>query len=299
MYLQLQETKLGIIKDVLQYSANDVYVVKGDNDKEYLIPSTMKFVPEINYRRKENDNRSYKRNVRLGDKMRFHIMTLFPEIFHSYMSESIMKRAIEKEIIEVHCTILETFLANKHKKVDDYPFGGGAGMVMTPQPIYDTYKHIVETHNIENPRVVYLTPKGKVYKQDIASDLSSSEDIILLCGHYEGIDQRIIDLIVTDEISIGDYVLTGGELPALIMIDSIARLIPGVLSQNESFEEESFKDDLLEYPHYTRPREFMGMKVPDVLLSGNHQRIEKWRLEESKKITKLRRPDLYKKSCKK
>ena len=226
-------------------------------------------------------------------------MTLFPEIFHSYMSESIMKRAIEKEIIEVHVYNIRDFSANKHKKVDDHPFGGGAGMLMTPQPIYDTYKHIVETHNIENPRVVYLTPKGKVYKQDIACDLSSNEDIILLCGHYEGIDQRIIDLIVTDEISIGDYVLTGGELPALIMIDSIARLIPGVLSQNESFEEESFKDDLLEYPHYTRPREFMGMKVPDVLLSGNHQRIEKWRLEESKKITKLRRPDLYKKSCKK
>ena len=226
-------------------------------------------------------------------------MTLFPEIFHSYMSESIMKRAIEKEIIEVHVYNIRDFSANKHKKVDDYPFGGGAGMLMTPQPIYDTYKHIVETHNIENPRVVYLTPKGKVYKQDIACDLSSNEDIILLCGHYEGIDQRIIDLIVTDEISIGDYVLTGGELPALIMIDSIARLIPGVLSQNESFEAVCFKDDLLEYPHYTRPREFMGMKVPDVLLSGNHQRIEKWRLEESKKITKLRRPDLYKKSCKK
>lgn len=226
-------------------------------------------------------------------------MTLFPEIFHSYLNESIMKRAIEKEIIEVHVYNIRDFSANKHKKVDDYPFGGGAGMLMTPQPIYDTYKHIVETHNIENPRVVYLTPKGQVYKQEIAQDLSLSEDIILLCGHYEGIDQRIIDLIVTDEVSIGDYVLTGGELPALIMVDSIARLIPGVLSQNESFEEESFKDDLLEYPHYTRPREFMGMSVPDVLLSGNHKKIEQWRLEESKKITKLRRPDLYKKSCKK
>ncbi|MEG0856081.1 MAG: tRNA (guanosine(37)-N1)-methyltransferase TrmD [Terrisporobacter sp.] len=231
--------------------------------------------------------------------MRFHIMTLFPEIFNSYMSESIMKRAMEKEIIEVHVYNIRDYSTNKHKKVDDYPFGGGAGMLMTPQPIYDTYKHIVDTHNIKSPRVVYLTPKGQVYKQEIASDLSSSEDIILLCGHYEGIDQRIIDLIVTDEVSIGDYVLTGGELPALIMIDSIARLIPGVLSQNESFEEESFKDDLLEYPHYTRPREFMGISVPDVLLSGNHQRIEKWRLKESIKITKLRRPDLYKKSCKK
>ena len=226
-------------------------------------------------------------------------MTLFPEIFHSYLNESLMKRAIEKEIIEAHVYNIRDFSTNKHKKVDDYPFGGGAGMLMTPQPIYDTYKHIVETHNIENPRVVYLTPKGQVYKQEIAQDLSLGEDIILLCGHYEGIDQRIIDLIVTDEVSIGDYVSTGGELPALIMVDSIARLIPGVLSQNESFEEESFKDDLLEYPHYTRPREFMGMSVPDVLLSGNHKKIEQWRLEESKKITKLRRPDLYKKSCKK
>ncbi len=226
-------------------------------------------------------------------------MTLFPEIFNSYMSESIMKRAIEKELIEVHVYNIRDFSTNKHKKVDDYPFGGGAGMLMTPQPIYDTYKYIVETHNIKNPRVVYLTPKGQVYKQEIASDLSLSEDIILLCGHYEGIDQRVIDLIVTDEVSIGDYVLTGGELPALIMIDSISRLIPGVLSQNESFEEESFKDNLLEYPHYTRPREFMGISVPDVLLSGNHKKIEKWRLEESIKITKERRPDLYKKSCKK
>ena len=172
-------------------------------------------------------------------------------------------------------------------------------MLMTPQPIYDTYMHIVNTHDIKNPRVIYLTPKGKVHSQEIAQDMSISDDIILLCGHYEGIDQRIIDLIVTDEISIGDYVLTGGELPALILIDSISRLIPGVLSQNESFEEESFKDNLLEYPHYTRPREFMGMKVPDILLSGNHKKIEQWRYDESVKVTKERRPDLYKKTCKK
>ena len=171
-------------------------------------------------------------------------------------------------------------------------------MVMTPQPIYDTYKHIVEKHNIKDPRVIYLTPKGKVHNQSIAQNFSQLEDVILLCGHYEGIDQRIIDLIVTDEISIGDYVLTGGELPALILIDSISRLIPGVLGQNESFEEESFKDNLLEYPHYTRPREFMNLEVPSVLLSGNHKNIDKWRYEESIKITKERRPDLYKKACK-
>ncbi|MCB4302738.1 tRNA (guanosine(37)-N1)-methyltransferase TrmD [Clostridioides difficile] len=228
--------------------------------------------------------------------MRFHIMTLFPEIFNSYMDESIMKRAVEKGIIEVHIYNIRDFSNNKHKKVDDYPFGGGAGMVMTPQPIYDTYKHIITTHNISNPSVIYLTPKGKVYNQSIAKQMSLKEDIILLCGHYEGIDERIIDLIVTDEISIGDYVLTGGELPALIMIDSISRLIPGVLNQEESFEEESFKDNLLEYPHYTRPRDFEGLKVPEVLLSGNHKKIDEWRREESIRITKERRFDLYKKS---
>ncbi len=226
-------------------------------------------------------------------------MTLFPDIFNSYMNESIMKRAVDKGSIEVYIYNIRDFSNNKHKKVDDYPFGGGAGMLMTPQPIYDTYMHIVNTHDIKNPRVIYLTPKGKVHSQEIAQDMSMSDDIILLCGHYEGIDQRIIDLIVTDEISIGDYVLTGGELPALILIDSISRLIPGVLSQNESFEEESFKDNLLEYPHYTRPREFMGMKVPDILLSGNHKKIEQWRYDESVKVTKERRPDLYKKTCKK
>lgn len=228
--------------------------------------------------------------------MRFHIMTLFPEIFNSYMDESIMKRAVEKGIIEVHIYNIRDFSNNKHKKVDDYPFGGGAGMVMTPQPIYDTYKHIITTHNINNPSVIYLTPKGKVYNQSMAKQMSLKEDIILLCGHYEGIDERIIDLIVTDEISIGDYVLTGGELPALIMIDSISRLIPGVLNQEESFEEESFKDNLLEYPHYTRPRDFEELKVPEVLLSGNHKKIDEWRREESIRITKERRFDLYKKS---
>lgn len=225
-------------------------------------------------------------------------MTLFPEIFNSYMNESIMKRAVEKGIIEVNVYNIRDFSTNKHKKVDDYPFGGGAGMVMTPQPIYDTYRHIVKVNNIKSPRVIYLTPKGKVHNQTIASDMSNEEDVILLCGHYEGVDQRIIDLIVTDEVSIGDYVLTGGELPALILIDSISRLIPGVLSQNESFEEESFKDDLLEYPHYTRPREFMELEVPEVLLCGNHKKIEEWRHNESVKITKERRPDLFKKACK-
>ncbi len=226
--------------------------------------------------------------------MRFHVMTLFPEVFKGYVNQSIIKRAMEKNLVEIYLYNIRDFSQNKHKKVDDYPFGGGAGMVMTPQPIYDTYKYIIDTFHIEDPTVIYLTPKGKVYNQNIAEDFSKKEDIILLCGHYEGIDERIIELIVTHEISIGDYVLTGGELPALILIDSMARLIPGVLGQEESFMEESFKDNLLEYPHYTRPREFMDKEVPYVLLSGNHKNIDLWRREQSIEITLKRRPELLK-----
>lgn len=223
-------------------------------------------------------------------------MTLFPDIFDSYMNESIMKRAIEKEIIDFKVYNIRDFSENKHKKVDDYPFGGGAGMVMTPQPIIDTYRHIIKENNIKSPRVIYLTPKGKVHCQETAKKMATEEDIILLCGHYEGIDQRVIDMIVTDEISVGDYVLTGGELPALIVIDSISRLIPGVLGQNESFEDESFENNLLEYPQYTRPRVYEGKEVPKILLSGNHKKIDEWRKEESIKITKERRPDLLKRN---
>ena len=221
-------------------------------------------------------------------------MTLFPEIFHSYMNESIMKKAVEKNIIEVNIYNIRDFSTNKHKKVDDYPFGGGAGMVMTPQPIYDTYKHIIEKHDIKNPRVVYLTPKGKVHNQSIAQDFSKLDDVIFLCGHYEGIDQRIIDLIVTDEISIGDYVLTGGEIPAMVLIDSVSRYVDGVLSQ-DSTSEESFSQGILEYPQYTRPEIFDGVKVPDVLLSGHHANISKWRRCEALKNTYYKRPELLEK----
>lgn len=227
--------------------------------------------------------------------MRIHVMTLFPDIFRAYIGESMMKKAIDNNILEIKLYNIRDFSANKHKKVDDYPFGGGAGMVMTPQPIFDTYKYIVSQNEISNPRLIYLSPKGKVFNQNMAKNLSNEDDLIFLCGHYEGIDQRIIDLIVTDEISIGDYVLTGGELPALVVIDSISRLIPGVLNRTESFEDESFENNLLEYPQYTRPREFEGKNVPDVLLSGNHKNIDVWRKEESLKITKDRRPDLLEK----
>ena len=219
-------------------------------------------------------------------------MTLFPEIFHSYMNESIMKKAVEKNIIEVNIYNIRDFSTNKHKKVDDYPFGGGAGMVMTPQPIYDTYKHIIEKHDIKNPRVVYLTPKGKVHNQSIAQDFSKLDDVIFLCGHYEGIDQRIIDLIVTDEISIGDYVLTGGELAAAVMADAIVRIIPGVISDEQSALSDSFQDNLLAAPVYTRPADYKGWKVPDILLSGHEAKIKEWELQQSLERTRKLRPDL-------
>lgn len=219
-------------------------------------------------------------------------MTLFPDIFKAYIGKSMMKKAIDNSILEVELYNIRDFSDNKHKKVDDYPFGGGAGMVMTPQPIFSTYKYIVEKYNIKSPRLIYLSPKGKVFNQGMAKKLVLEEDIIFLCGHYEGVDQRIIDLIVTDEISIGDYVLTGGELPALVIIDSIVRLIPGVLNRAESFEDESFENNLLEYPQYTRPRIFEGLSVPDVILSGNHKKIDEWRKNEALKITMERRPDI-------
>lgn len=225
--------------------------------------------------------------------MKINVMTLFPEIFNSYIGESMMKKAVDNNILAVDIYNIRDFSENKHKKVDDYPFGGGAGMVMTPQPILSTYKHIIEENKLEKPRVIYLSPKGKTFTQDMAKSLSKEDNLIFLCGHYEGIDQRVIDMIVTDELSIGDYVLTGGELPALVMIDSISRLIPGVLNKSESYEDETFEGDLLEYPQYTRPREYEGHKVPDVILSGNHQKIDQWRKEESEKLTKERRPDLW------
>ncbi len=225
------------------------------------------------------------------------VLTLFPEMFSGPLGNSIIQRAKENKIIDIECINIRDYSDNKHKKVDDYPYGGGPGMVMTPQPIFDCYDHIINTLNIEKqekPRVIYLSPKGKTFNQELAIELSKVENLIMICGHYEGIDQRVIDEIVTDEISIGDYVLTGGEIPAMVIIDSVARLIPGVLSQNQSYEEESFYSGLLEYPQYTRPRDFRGLTVPDVLTSGDHKKIEEWRRRKSLEITFERRPDLLK-----
>ncbi len=221
------------------------------------------------------------------------VMTLFPEMFSGPLSSSIIQRAKDENIIDLEYINIRDFSDNKHKKVDDYPYGGGPGMLMTPQPIFDCYDHILATSPVkEKPKVIYLSPKGKTFNQAMAVDLSKEKFIIMLCGHYEGVDQRVIDELVTDEISIGDYVLTGGELAAMVIIDSITRLLPGVLSKDESYEDESFYRGLLEYPQYTRPASFRGLDVPDVLMSGNHKKIEEWRRDQSLDLTQKRRPDL-------
>jgi tRNA (guanine37-N1)-methyltransferase len=226
--------------------------------------------------------------------MRFDVLTLFPEIFSAVMGESIIGRAQKKGIIEINTINIRDFSKDKHKKTDDYPYGGGGGMVMTAQPIYDAWLSIVENLSYR-PHVIYMSPQGKVFNQSMVEEISKLEHIVLLCGHYEGIDERIIEEIVDQEISIGDYVLTGGELPAMVVIDAVSRIIPGVLSSEESFSNESHFNGLLEYPQYTRPYEFMGRKVPEVLISGHHSNIEKWRKEQSLIRTYYKRPDLLEK----
>ena len=226
--------------------------------------------------------------------MNFYIMTLFPDMVMNGLNTSIIGKAIEKELLNIKAIDIRDYTLDKHRHVDDYPYGGGAGMVMQAQPVYDCFKDI--ERNIEKkPRVLFMTPTGKTFNQDMAKELSQEENLVFLCGHYEGIDKRVLDKIVTDEVSIGDFVLTGGELPAMMMIDAISRLIPGVLNNDISAETESFTDNLLEYPQYTRPEVWEGEKVPDVLLSGHHANIEKWRREQSLLITKERRPDLFEK----
>ena len=225
--------------------------------------------------------------------MNFFVLTLFPEMITDTLSHSITGRAIKDGKINIEAVNIRDFSKNKQKHVDDYPYGGGAGMVMQPQPVYDAYKSIEQKAG-KNTRVVYMTPQGKTFNQKMAEDFSKEENIIFLCGHYEGIDERVIEEIVTDEVSIGDFVLTGGELASIMMIDAISRLVPGVLGKEESFKDESFSDNLLEYPQYTRPYEFMGKKVPDVLLSGHHGNIAKWRREQSIIRTIEKRPDLIK-----
>lgn len=226
--------------------------------------------------------------------MNFHVMTLFPEFIIGAISHSIIKRATDNNLISINATDIRLFSKNKHKKVDDYTYGGGQGMLMGCEPIYDCYESIINSiDENQTKKVIYMSPKGKTLTQEMSKELSEYDNLIILCGHYEGVDQRVLDYIGAEDISIGDYVLTGGELPALVTIDAVSRHIKGVLKNENSVEDESFSENLLEYPQYTRPEVWKDMKVPDVLLSGNHKKIYDYRLEKSIEITKERRPDLY------
>ena len=228
--------------------------------------------------------------------MVFHVLTLFPEMIRNGCDNSILKRAMANGLIEVHPVDIRQFTQDRHGKVDDYPYGGGAGMLMQAQPVFDAWRSLQDAEGVKKPvRTVYVTPQGKPFTQSLAQELSEEEELILLCGHYEGIDERVLEEVVTDRVSIGDYVLTGGELPAMVMIDAVSRLIPGVLNNEESAETESFDNDLLEYPQYSRPEEWHGRRVPEELLSGDHKRIRNWRLERAKERTREFRPDLYEK----
>ena len=236
--------------------------------------------------------------------MQFYIMTLFPEMVMNGLNTSIIGRAMSKGLLSIEAVNIRDYAFNKHNSVDDYPYGGGAGMLMQAEPVYQCYKAVAEkieaTRNQETGekpvRVIYLSPQGRTFNQTMAEEFAKEEELVFLCGHYEGIDERVLEEIVTDYVSIGDYVLTGGELPAMIMIDAISRLIPGVLHNNVSVEFESFQDNLLEYPHYSRPETWHDKKVPPVLLSGHHVNIEKWRREQSVIRTAQRRPDLLEKA---
>ena len=227
--------------------------------------------------------------------MHYHVLTLFPEMIEQGMGTSIMGRAMEQGLIRLTATNIRDFSTNKHMKVDDYPYGGGAGMVMQAEPVYGAWKQVTESIGYK-PRVIYLTPQGKVFQQSMVEDFAREQDLVFLCGHYEGIDERVLEEVVTDYVSIGDYVLTGGELPALVMMDAISRFVPGVLNNEESAEFDSFHDNLLEYPQYSRPETWHDKKVPEVLMSGHHANIEKWRREQSVIRTAKNRPDLLEKA---
>ena len=240
--------------------------------------------------------------------MNIHIMTLFPEMVMGGLNTSITGRAISKGILSIEAVNIRDYAFNKHNSVDDYPYGGGAGMLMQAEPVYQCYQAIVDKIHTQSdasselcaekrkPRVLYMSPQGKTFTQGMAEELAQEEELIFLCGHYEGIDERVLDEIVTDYVSIGDYVLTGGELPAMVMVDAISRMVPGVLTNDESGSTESFEGNLLEYPQYSRPEEWMGKKVPSILLSGDHKKVDEWRREQAILRTIERRPDLLKKA---
>lgn len=228
--------------------------------------------------------------------MKINIMTIFPNMFNDFKRESLIGKAIDKNILEINIYNIRDYTLQRANSVDDEVYGGGNGMLMMAQPIYDCYKKIVEGKS--NVKTYYMSPKGKTFNQDMAISMSKLDEIIILCGHYEGVDERALQLINAEEISIGDYVLTGGEIPAMVVIDSLARFVKGVLSNEESTDDESFRNNLLEYPQYTRPYEYEGLKVPDILISGDHKKVSNWKLEQSIEITKKNRPDLYEKYLK-
>ena len=223
--------------------------------------------------------------------MNYHVLTLFPDMIRDGFQTSMTGRAAEKGLLSLTTVNIRDFSVNKHNRVDDYPYGGGAGMVMQAEPVYLAYESVAEKLP-RKPRVLYMSPQGKVFNQRMAEELAGEEELVFLCGHYEGIDERVLEEIVTDEVSIGDYVLTGGELPALVIMDAVSRLLEGVLHNEESAQFDSFSDNLLEYPQYSRPEEWRGKKVPPILLSGHHANVEKWRREQSLMRTRERRPDL-------
>lgn len=224
--------------------------------------------------------------------MRFDVLTIFPEMFAGFVNTSIIRRAREQGRLNVNVVDIRTYTKNKHRRVDDYPFGGGPGMVMQAEPIFLALEAVINDTELPGPPVILLSPQGEVFSQALADKLAAQERIVLICGHYEGIDERVRQALVTQEISIGDYVLTGGELPAMVVMDAVTRLLPGVIGSPEGAKEDSFAMGLLEYPQYTRPRSFRGLEVPEVLLSGNHEQIRRWRRQQALKRTLQRRPDL-------
>lgn len=227
--------------------------------------------------------------------MNFHILTLFPEMVEQGLHTSIIGRAVQKGLLTIETVNIRDYTLDRHKKVDDYPYGGGAGMVMQAQPVYDAWESVTKRIGYQ-PRTIYLTPQGTTFTQPMAKEYALERDVVLLCGHYEGIDERVLEEIVTDYISIGDYVLTGGELAAMVLTDAISRMVPGVLTNQESGSTESFEGNLLEYPQYSRPEEWHGKKVPPILLSGDHAKVDEWRREQSILRTRERRPDLLQKA---
>lgn len=227
--------------------------------------------------------------------MRIHVITAFPKTFAGFLDESILKRAIQKNAVHITLHDIRDYATDKHQQIDDYPYGGGPGMILKPEPIFRCIEDVLDKSDDDDAKITLLTPAGEQYNQKKAVELSLRESMILLCGHYKGIDQRVIDELVDEELSIGDYVLTGGELAAMVVIDSVIRLLPGVIGDIDSAVTDSFQTGLLDHPHYTRPEEFRGKRVPDVLLSGNHNKIEAWRQEKALTVTKARRHDLYQK----